>query len=267
MILSLKAVIRVPPRLFSSFKYGALQLNRFHLVNPQPLIYLRHSAHFHTSPSLSNLKRKDYYQILGISKNSSAKEIKKAYYELAKKYHPDTNKTDPNASKKFHEVSEAYEVLSDDTKRQEYDTWGATSEQMSAAGASRSTTAEDYMHRWNFKSSVDPEELFRKIFGDTGFDFKVTEEEFIANKYGFGSSQEVILKIDFETAARGGYKEVDVNVIDICPKCRGTRCELGTKSVRCTYCQGSGYETTTTGTIEISQTFILKKAFPYLKPF
>lgn len=59
---------------------------------------------------MSNLKRKDYYQVLGISKNSSSKDIKKAYYELAKKYHPDTNKTDPNASKKFQEVSEAYEV-------------------------------------------------------------------------------------------------------------------------------------------------------------
>lgn len=58
-----------------------------------------------------NLSRKDYYSILGISKNASGKEIKKAYYQLAKKYHPDTNKNDPNAQKKFQEVSEAYEVF------------------------------------------------------------------------------------------------------------------------------------------------------------
>ncbi|OTF74512.1 hypothetical protein BLA29_012669, partial [Euroglyphus maynei] len=64
---------------------------------------------------------KDYYKILGVDKNASAKEIKKAYYELAKKYHPDTNKNDPNAGKKFQEVSEAYQVLSDDGKRQQYD--------------------------------------------------------------------------------------------------------------------------------------------------
>jgi DnaJ homolog subfamily A member 3 len=54
--------------------------------------------------------RKDYYEVLGVSKNASAKDIKKSYYQLAKKYHPDTNKDDPNASKKFQEVSEAYEV-------------------------------------------------------------------------------------------------------------------------------------------------------------
>jgi DnaJ family protein A protein 3 len=58
------------------------------------------------------LQRRDYYQILGVSKNSSSKDIKKAYYDLAKKYHPDTNKDDPNAGKKFQEVSEAYEVIS-----------------------------------------------------------------------------------------------------------------------------------------------------------
>lgn len=57
-----------------------------------------------------NFQRKDYYQVLGVAKNSSAKDIKKAYYDLAKKYHPDRNKNDPNAPKKFQDVSEAYEV-------------------------------------------------------------------------------------------------------------------------------------------------------------
>ena len=78
----------------------------------------------------NTLLKRNYYEILGVTKNASAKDIKKAYYQLAKKYHPDTNKGDPDASKKFQEVSEAYEVLSDDTKRKEFDTWGATSEQM-----------------------------------------------------------------------------------------------------------------------------------------
>lgn len=63
---------------------------------------------------------------------------------------------------------------------------------MSAAGGTRTTTANDFMHRWNFKSNIDPEELFRKIFGDSGFDFKVNEEETIGNQYGFGGSEEVI---------------------------------------------------------------------------
>lgn len=65
------------------------------------------SCSFHSSPSL---KKNDYYQLLNVARNASPKEIKKAYYQLAKKYHPDTNKNDPNAARKFQEVSEAYEV-------------------------------------------------------------------------------------------------------------------------------------------------------------
>lgn len=78
---------------------------------------IRSSTHQNSISTTATLASKDYYKILGVSKNSSAKEIKKSYYQLAKKYHPDTNKDDPNASKKFQEVSEAYEILSDDTKR------------------------------------------------------------------------------------------------------------------------------------------------------
>lgn len=143
------------------------------------------------------LAKRSYYEVLGISRNSSAKDIKKAYYQLAKKYHPDTNKEDPNASKKFQEVSEAYEVLSDETKRKEYDTWGATSEQMGmggpSRGASRNQDTRDF--NWQFKSTINPEELFRKIFGEAGFksggfsDF----EDYAESKYGFGAAQEVIL--------------------------------------------------------------------------
>ena len=65
--------------------------------------------YFHLSSAL-NQKKRDYYEILGVAKNSSSKDIKKAYYQLAKKYHPDTNKSDPDAARKFQEVSEAYEV-------------------------------------------------------------------------------------------------------------------------------------------------------------
>lgn len=130
-----------------------------------------------------------------MSKNSSAKDIKKAYYELAKKYHPDTNKDDPNAGKKFQEVSEAYEVLSDDGKRKEYDTWGATSEQMGMGGGRRpgASSQQDFNQNWQFRSNVNPEELFRKIFGEAGFqsggfsDF----DDFAESKFGFGSAQEV----------------------------------------------------------------------------
>ena len=90
------------------------------LIRPLPPI-------FHTVKylSLSNRLLKDYYAILGVPKNANGKDIKKAYYQLAKQFHPDTNQGEPAAMKKFQEVSEAYEVLSDDGKRSQYDSYGA----------------------------------------------------------------------------------------------------------------------------------------------
>ncbi|KAL0268762.1 UNVERIFIED_CONTAM: hypothetical protein PYX00_010580 [Menopon gallinae] len=206
---------------------------------------------FHTS--LRNVQRKrDYYEILNISRNASQKEIKKAYYELAKKYHPDRNKDDPNAAKKFQEVSEAYECLSDETKKKQYDQWGTTSEDlgrgMGGAGAGPRThgfTAEEY----TFRSSIDPEELFRKIFGDAGFSsHKFTEhEDFADSTFGFGSAQEVSMKISFTQAARGVNKDITLNVVDICPVCSGSKCKPGTKPTKCQFCNGTGIETISTG--------------------
>lgn len=151
---------------------------------------------FHLSSNA--FAKKNYYEILGISRNSSAKDVKKAYYQLAKKYHPDTNKDDPNSGKKFQEVSEAYEVLSDETKRKEYDTWGATAEQMGmgSSGSASGAKSHDRDFNWQFKSTINPEELFRKIFGEAGFKSGGFPdlEDFAESQYGFGAAQEVIHK-------------------------------------------------------------------------
>lgn len=127
----------------------------------------------------STLSQKDYYKILGVAKNSSAKEIKKAYYQLAKKYHPDTNKDDPNASKKFQEVSEAYEILSDDTKRKEFDTFGTTTEQMNREGNGGAGPNSGFNQHWQYQSTVNPEELFKyvneifSVFKEKLFNFSI----------------------------------------------------------------------------------------------
>ncbi|XP_019697669.1 protein tumorous imaginal discs, mitochondrial isoform X2 [Harpegnathos saltator] len=227
----------------SKWDCGKVEKNNIgRIVQPHRSIYLT-----------NKLLKRNYYEILGVSKNASAKDIKKAYYELAKKYHPDTNKGDPNTGRKFQEVSEAYEVLSDESKRKEYDTWGATSEQMGMGGMGQK--AKNYNH-WQYRSTINAEELFRKIFGDAGFQSGAFTDfdDFAESKYGFGAAQEIIMNLTFSQAARGINKDIDINVIDVCPKCDGSRCELGTKPGKCFYCNGTGVETISTGPFVMSST-------------
>jgi len=200
--------------------------------NP-PVRFLRTSAAF-LSPS-------DYYDVLGVSKDASPKEVKKAYYQLAKKYHPDSNKGDKETSRKFQEVSEAYECLSDDNKRKQYDAFGTSDggggnpfgEGFPGAGAAGG---------WNFKSNIDPEELFRNIFGQNRGGGGFGDAQF-----DFGQPTEYRMKLNFLEAAKGVEKEISVNIMDNCPKCRGNGSEPGTKSERCPQCSGTGMETVTTG--------------------
>ncbi len=159
--------------------------------------------------------REDYYKKLGVDKNANQKDIKKAYYQLAKRWHPDTNKNDPMAAKKFQEVSEAYEVLSDESKRRQYDQFGSTAD---AAGP------QGFSGFQGFQSNIDPEELFRNIFGDfaRGFGEKNFSQQEM-NDFGFSAPQEIQLSVSFKEAAKGCTKEVKINVIDTCPKCKGSR--------------------------------------------
>ncbi|XP_014249524.2 protein tumorous imaginal discs, mitochondrial-like [Cimex lectularius] len=198
---------------------------------------------FHTSTPKQAAK-KDYYEILGLTRNCSAKDIKKAYYQLAKKYHPDTNKEDPNAAKKFQEVSEAYEVLSDDEKRQQYDQWGSSAEQM-WSGSGRGSNMGNEGFRWQYSSSIDPHELFKKIFGGSGIPNNF--DDFAESRFGHSAAEEIIMKLSFSQAVRGVNKDVYVNVVEICPKCNGSRSEPGTKPIKCSYCNGTGFETVSTG--------------------
>ena len=108
-----------------------------------------------------------------MSRNSSQKEIKKAYYQHAKRCHPDVAKDDPKAAKKFQEVSEAYEVLGDEEKRRNYDGFGSSSSSGSPGGQdfgggfrSGRTRGGGQWSQWSYQSNVNPEDLFREIFGE-----------------------------------------------------------------------------------------------------
>ncbi|CAI6353177.1 unnamed protein product [Macrosiphum euphorbiae] len=229
----------------SSLAYSTLSSKRLfnHFVKPEnPYSY----KSIHTTSYLNN--KKDFYNILGVPKNASQKEIKKAYYQLAKKFHPDTNKGDPSANKKFQEVSEAYEVLGDEKKRSTYDTWGSNVNPNHMGGPGGGTGNDNFQNAWSYQSNVDAEELFRKIFNQSGFGNNNSfEEDFADSKFGFGAAEEIVVKITFEQAARGVNKDLNLNVVDICPKCRGSRCELGYKATTCTHCNGTGMETVSRG--------------------
>ncbi|KAL0993442.1 hypothetical protein UPYG_G00107940 [Umbra pygmaea] len=189
---------------------------------------------FHTSSAASN--KQDFYTVLGVPRTATQKEIKKAYYQMAKKYHPDTNKEDPKAKEKFAQLAEAYEVLSDEVKRKQYDTYGA-------AGFEAGQSGGGQQHYWSGQTSnVNPEELFRKIFGEFsgsgGFgDFNAIFEQ----------PQQFIMDLTFTQAAKGVNKEMSFHTEATCQRCNGKGSEPGTKVVHCHHCNGSGMETVNTG--------------------
>jgi len=180
--------------------------------------------------SSSSIMYSDYYNLLGVEKTASQKDIKKAYYKLAKQYHPDSNKGDPNASKKFQEVSEAYEVLGDDEKRSQYDTYGSADE-FNKGGS-----------QGGFRSNIDPEELFRTIFG-ANFSQGPSGG---GQHFDFGP-KEYQVNLTFQQAALGVSKDMFVSIMDTCNECKGSGSEPGSSPERCPTCSGTGMETISTG--------------------
>lgn len=167
---------------------------------------------------MSNNKR-DYYQVLGVSRTADANELKKAYRRLARQYHPDVNK-EADAEERFKEINEAYEVLSDADKRRAYDRFGH-------AGVNGSAGLGDF----GFGGITD---IFEEFFGfGTGTR---------ARRRGprRGDDLQYKLGISFEEAAFGCEKDVEIQRLEACPTCRGVGAEPGTTPVRCNQCNGSG---------------------------
>ena len=184
--------------------------------------------------------KRDYYEVLGVSKGASEEEIKKAYKKLARKYHPDMNPGDKEAEEKFKEINEANEVLSDPKKRQLYDQYGF-------AGVDPNYAAQNGGGPGGFSGfggdGVDLGDIFGDIFGGGfgGFGGS-TRSNPNAPRKGHDIQANVILT--FEEAAHGCAKKVTLNRQQTCPDCGGNGCAPGSSPETCTECGGRGYVVT-----------------------
>ena len=175
-------------------------------------------------------EKRDYYEVLGIDRNASASEIKKAYRKLAKKYHPDTNPGDKEAEKKFKEASEAYAVLSDPEKRRQYDQFGHAAFDGGAGGAGG-------FGGFDF-NGADFGDIFGDIFGDL---FGGRRGSAGARSGPMkGANLRTSVRITFEEAVFGTEKEIELTVKEECKTCHGTGAKPGTSPETCPKCGGKG---------------------------
>jgi len=182
-------------------------------------------------------QKRDYYEVLGVQKGAGKDEIKKAYRKLALEFHPDRNK-DKGAEERFKEISEAYAVLSDDSKRAKYDQYGhAGFDQMySKEDIFRSADFSDFEDIFSdFGFGSDPFGVFGSMFGSSGFGRGRG-----GRRREYGASLETVVEISLEEAAKGLKKDISYNRTKACSKCGGTGSEPGSERRTCTTCGGRG---------------------------
>lgn len=180
-------------------------------------------------------KTMDYYEILGVGKNASKDEIKKAFRQMARKYHPDVNK-EPDAADKFKEIGKAYETLSDDNKREIYDRYG-----------------EDGLQNAGFNpnsfdmGNIDLSDIFSSFFGG-GFGFSSGFERDVSRPQR-GEDLRLDIEIDFLEACFGLEKEITINHLEPCDSCNSTGMDKNAKDTVCPMCHGHGQIQKSTQTI------------------
>lgn len=175
----------------------------------------------------------DYYEILGVTKDASQEEIKKAYRKMALKNHPDKNPGDPNAESRFKEISEAYGVLSDDQKRQMYDRYGKSGVEGGHAGMGGAGfgSMEDALRTFmDAFGGGGGESVFDSLFGGGGGRAQAQQ----------GASKKVTITISFEEAAVGVEKELAIMQAVVCEGCNGSGAASAKGKKQCSQCRGSG---------------------------
>ncbi len=194
-------------------------------------------------------EKKDYYEILGVSKTATDDEIKKAYRKMAKKWHPDANPDNKQeAEKKFKEVNEAYEVLSDSQKRKMYDQFGTVDPQSFGGGGPFGGGNYYSYTSSGWDDFGDLGDIFSSFFGG-GFGSQRASSDRRSNRPRKGEDLNFSMDITFEEAFMGIEKEIIITRQETCTTCHGTGARPGTNPVKCTVCGGTGQVTQMQNTI------------------
>ena len=175
---------------------------------------------------------KNYYDILGVNKNASDDEIKKAYRKLAKQYHPDLNPGNADAAEKLKDVNQAFSVLSDKTKRQNYDTYGSETGPQGFGGFSGGFGGFDASDFGGFG------DIFSNIFGGGGFGSSSRARK--TSMATQGADIQVKIRLSFVEAAFGCKKSINLTRSETCTTCKGTGAKNGTELTTCSRCKGTG---------------------------
>ncbi len=195
------------------------------------------------------MAKEDYYELLGVSRQATDDELKKAYRKKAVQYHPDKNPGNKEADEKFKQISHAYEVLKDPQKRAAYDRYGHAAFEGPGAGAGRGPMGGGFH---------DPFDIFREVFGAGGGGGGIFDEMFGGGGGGGGgrdgSDLRYDLEITLEEAARGVEKELSFRKAVVCDRCDGSGAEPGSKRVTCPTCGGAGQIRRSGGIITFRQT-------------
>ncbi|MBE3578164.1 MAG: molecular chaperone DnaJ [Limnochordales bacterium] len=184
------------------------------------------------------MAKRDYYEVLGVGRDASLEEIKKAYRRLVRQYHPDINKDDPQAAEKFKEATEAYRILSDPQLREQYDRFGHAAFEQGAPGSAGGPGGPGT--GWPFGGGFDINfedlglgDLFDFIFGSGRGRARATDPI-------PGDDLRYDLTLDLEAAVFGTEVELEVPRLEVCSRCRGSRSEPGSQPATCPACAGRG---------------------------